>query len=86
MSERLHLRAVEDAQADAVWFVLRRANGTWSVAAHIIAVCSTREEARAEIERLHRQSPDHVFAAAPILFEARKNPNVTEVVERGEAA
>lgn len=73
----LHLRAVETVAEDAahtvapIFFVIQRANGSWSPAAKIISVFSEQIVAEMEASRLKNLHPQQAFGVAALRSEAR---------------
>lgn len=78
----LTLKAISETafHMGPVYFVIQRANGHWSPAAKIVAVCPTElaaEEHAAAEKRLH---PQQNFGVAMLRSEAREVANPIEIV------
>ncbi len=62
------------------YFVLQRANGQWSSAAKIIAVCATERDAEDYAAQKKRLNPQQNFGVAALRSEAREVANPVEIV------
>ena len=85
----MHVQSVEDtpmpaiaagASVDAVFFVIQRANGSWSPGAKIISVHSTEMIAEAHAAKLMKDHPKQTFGVAMLRSEAREVMNPIEIV------
>lgn len=88
----LHLRPLpEDVapekpapRADAVYFVIQRANGSWTPAAKIITASQTEETAEAFALQMKRQHPQQNFGVFMLRSEAREVEAPIEIVRVAE--
>jgi len=78
----LTLRAIAEnaAAMGPVYFVMQRANGHWSPAAKIIAICPSEQAAEDQAAAEKRLHPQQNFGVAVLRSEAREVAQPIEIV------
>lgn len=82
----LTLKAIAETALNmgSQYFVIQRANGHWSVAAKIIAVCGSEQAAEDYAAAEKRLHPQQNFGVAVLRSEAREVKQPIEIVRIGD--
>lgn len=73
---------VEEAACpvESIYFVLQRANGSWTPGAKIISVFATEQVAEVFAAEQKKKHPQQVFGVASLRSEAREVENPIQIV------